>query len=126
MELPGNDLAAESTLRVVEQFHEAFNRHDVAALMALMTRDCVFENTFPPPDGARHVGQAEVRACWEQLFRDAPAAHFVVEELFASGPRAVLRWRYTWSSEADAHVRGVDIYEVRDGLVAEKLSYVKG
>jgi ketosteroid isomerase-like protein len=121
-----NDPAAEHTLRIVRQFHEAFNRHDVDAIMALMTRDCVFENTFPPPDGARHVGQAKVRVCWEQLFRDSPAAHFAVEELFASGPRAVLRWRYTWSSEADAHVRGVDIYEVRDGLVAEKLSYVKG
>lgn len=126
MELPSTDQAAERTLRTVQQFHEAFNRHDVDAIMALMTEGCVFENTFPPPDGARHVGQAAVRACWEQLFRDSPLAHFAVEELFASGSRAVLRWRYAWSPEADAHVRGVDIYEVRDGLVAEKLSYVKG
>jgi ketosteroid isomerase-like protein len=126
MELPSNDLATERTLQVVQQFHEAFNRHDVAAIMALMTQDCVFENTSPPPYGARLTGQAEVRACWEQLFHNSPAAHFAVEELFASGPRAVLRWRYTWSAEADATVRGVDIYEVRDGLVAEKLSYVKG
>jgi ketosteroid isomerase-like protein len=117
---------SERTLLVVQRFHEAFNRHDVDAIMALMTEDCVFENTFPPPDGARLSGRADVRACWEQLFRDSPAAHFAVEELFAGGSRAVLRWRYTWASGDGGHVRGVDLYAVRDGLVAEKLSYVKG
>src|SRR5690606_18518797 len=65
-------------------------------------------------------------ACWVQLFRDAPAAHFAVEELFACGARAVLRWRYSWAAEGQGHVRGVDVYRVRDGRVAEKLSYVKG
>ncbi|MEZ4660598.1 MAG: nuclear transport factor 2 family protein [Caldilineaceae bacterium] len=42
--------------------------------------------------------------------------------------RAVLRWRYSWRAAEDAagHVRGVDIFRVRDGKVAEKLSYVKG
>jgi ketosteroid isomerase-like protein len=121
---PEDSPEARDTLQIVRQFHEAFNRHDVDAIMALMTDDCVFENTFPPPDGARLVGQAEVRACWAQLFLDAPTAHFAVEELFASGSRAVLRWRYAWG--ADGHVRGVDVYRVREGRVAEKLSYVKG
>jgi hypothetical protein len=35
----------------------------------------------------------------------------------------VVRWRYAWG---DGHVRGVDVFRVRGGLVAEKLSYVKG
>lgn len=123
---PADAAEDERTLLVIERFHAAFNRHDVDAVMALMAADCVFENTFPPPDGARLVGQAAVRACWEQLFSSSPAAHFAVEELFACGPRAVLRWRYAWSAAAEDHVRGVDVYLVRDGLVAEKLSYVKG
>ena len=33
------------------------------------------------------------------------------------------RWRYEWDG---GHVRGVDVFRVRDGKVAEKLSYVKG
>ena len=37
--------------------------------------------------------------------------------------RVVQRWRYSW---ADGHVRGVDVFRIRDGKVAEKLSYVKG
>ena len=97
--------------------------------MALMTDDCVFENTEPAPDGSRHVGQAAVRRCWEDLFAAAPDAQFTTEEIFVAGDRAVVRWTYRWSADtptAPGHVRGVDIIRTRDGRVAEKLSYVKG
>ncbi len=96
--------------------------------MALMTADCVFENTAPPPDGICYTGTAAVRACWEELFQASPQAHFVVEELFAVADRGVLRWTYRWVSAdgSPGHVRGVDIFRVQEGKIAEKLSYVKG
>jgi hypothetical protein len=46
-----------------------------------------------------------------------------VEETFTSGERVVQRWVYNWG---DGHVRGVDLFQVRDGKVTEKRSYVKG
>ena len=46
----------QSIAQVLEAFNDAFNRHDVPAMMELMTEDCVFENTYPPPDGARYAG----------------------------------------------------------------------
>lgn len=117
-----------ATLAAVDRFNAAFNRHDVDAVMAAMTDDCVFENTMPPPDGERVEGQAAVRAVWEAFFRASPHARFEVEERFAAGDRCTIRWRYTWGdADGDAgHVRGVDLFRVRDGKVAEKLSYVKG
>ena len=45
------DNATEATLTTIERFNAAFNRHDVDAIMALMTEDVVFENTSPAPDG---------------------------------------------------------------------------
>ena len=48
---------------------------------------------------------------------------FEAEETFFAGDRVVQRWRYSWDG---GHVRGVDLFKVRDGKVAEKLSYVKG
>jgi len=122
-------LTAELTADVVERFNAAFNRHDVDAIMALMTEDCVFENTAPPPDGERFAGQAAVRACWERLFSDAPQALFTTEETFVAADRAVVRWTYRWAADEPGqpgHVRGVDILRVTHGKVAEKLSYVKG
>jgi ketosteroid isomerase-like protein len=111
------------TLAVVERFNEAFNRHDVDAVMALMSDDVVFENTSPAPDGERHAGQAAVRAFWERFFAASPRANFEAEEILATGDRCVVRWRYDWG---DGHIRGIDLFHVADGKVAEKLSYVKG
>jgi ketosteroid isomerase-like protein len=121
------DAQTRATIDAVRRFDEAFGRHDVEAVMAAMTDDCVFENTYPPPDGQRHVGAAAVRAAWEDFFRSSPDAHFEAEETFASGDRCVVRWLYRWRNAAsEGHIRGVDLFRVRDGKVAEKLSYVKG
>jgi ketosteroid isomerase-like protein len=116
------DSETAATIETIERFNEVFNRHDVDGIMALMTNDVVFEDT-PPPDGKRYEGQGAVRGYWQRFFASSPQANFHTEELFAAGDRCAVRWRYTWG---DGHVRGVDVFRVRDGKVAEKLSYVKG
>ncbi len=121
------DAASAATLETVSAFNAAFNAHDVDAVMRLMTDDVVFENTRPVPDGERHEGQAAVRAFWESFFQRSPKARFAAEESFAAGDRCVVRWVYNWLRDGvPGHVRGVDVFRVRDGRVAEKLSYVKG
>jgi ketosteroid isomerase-like protein len=115
-----------TTLEVVRHFNEAFGRRDVDAIMALMTDDCAIDSTRPPPDGERFEGQQAVRAYWAEFFRRSPRARFDTEEIFAVGDRCVVRWVYHWVREGTpGHVRGVDIFRIRDGNVAEKLSYVK-
>ena len=118
----------ESGVRVVLAFNEAFNRHDVAGMMRLMSEDCVFENTNPGPDGAAYSGKEAVTQFWREFFNQSPHAHIKIEEIFGLGNRCVMRWRYEWVDEAGkkGHVRGVDVFQVKDGLISEKLSYVKG
>ena len=96
--------------------------------MALMTDDCIFENTYPPPDGARHEGQAAVRAAFAAIFHNSPRLRLHYEEVAAFEERGIVRWVYHWDngSEDKGHIRGVDILRLRDGKIAEKLSYVKG
>jgi ketosteroid isomerase-like protein len=122
-----NDLTA-ATLATIDRFNEALNRHDVDAVMALMTDDCVFENTYPAPDGERFVGQQAVRGFWTEMLRNSPAARFSTEEIFANGDRCTVRWRYDYidGDGKAGHIRGVDVFRVRDNKVAEKLAYVKG
>ena len=118
---------SEETIAALEAFNEAFAKGDVDGVMAHMTEDCIFENTLPVPDGRRYQGQAEVREFWTSFFADNPTARWETEDLFAHGDRAVMRWVFHWGDGATAgHVRGVDVFRVRDGKVAEKLSYVKG
>lgn len=124
----GRDDAWGPTHAALARFSAAFGSGDVDAIMALMTQDCVFEATGPAPDGEKHEGAAEVRAMWDQLFGETHEPSFIEEESFVSGDRAVLRWRFEWVDDdgAPGHVRGVDVIRLRDGLVCEKLSYVKG
>jgi ketosteroid isomerase-like protein len=119
---------APDTAETVRRFQDAWNRHDVEEVMALMTEDCVFESTWPPPDGERVEGHRAMRAFWERCFAQSPQALIEIEELFSCAERATMRWRYRWGGGSDqpGHVRGVDVYRVRNGKVAEKLSYVKG
>jgi len=126
--VPGADDGAKETFEAVGRFNEAFNRHDVDGVMRSMTDDCVFENTCPPPDGERYIGQEAVRGFWVRFFRSSPDAVFETEEIFAHGDRCVARWLYRWVGKdgTPGHIRGVDVFRVRDGKVAEKLSYVKG
>jgi ketosteroid isomerase-like protein len=115
------------TLAAVERFNAAFNRHDVEEVMKAMTEDCIFENTNPAPDGARLVGAEAVKAYWVKFFANNPDAVFESEDVFASGDRCVVRWIYRKTKDGKPwHLRGVDVFKVRNGKVAEKLAYVKG
>ncbi len=118
----------EAALRVVLKFNEAFNRQDVAGMMQLMSDDCVFENTAPAPDGVVYSGKERVTQFWQDFFRASPQAHIDIEDIFGLGHRCVMRWKYTWVDAAGqpGHVRGVDLFQVENGVIREKLSYVKG
>jgi predicted SnoaL-like aldol condensation-catalyzing enzyme len=118
----------EAGMRTVLAFNEAFNRHDVAGMMALMSADCVFENTAPAPDGTVYQGKEAVTRFWQDFFRESPHAHIEIEEIFGLGMRCIMRWRYEWVDAAGekGHVRGVDVFRLKEGMICEKLSYVKG
>ena len=107
---------------LLDAFGQAWNDHDLEAALALTTDDVVFESTSPSPDGQRSVGRDAVREAWKPIFADS-VSRFDVEELVIAGDRALQRWTYRWDG---GHVRGVDVFALRDGKVAEKLSYVKG
>lgn len=62
------------------------------------------------------------------MFDTAAERTFHGGELVTFGDRAVMRWQWRWVDTAGnaGHVGGVDVSRVREGKVAEKLSYVKG
>jgi ketosteroid isomerase-like protein len=116
------EVAAGNAFDVVEAFGTAWAAHDLEGALGYLTDDCIFDATGPAPDGERHVGRDSIRAAWQAIFDDE-RSRFEPEETFALGDRVVQLWRYSWDG---GHVRGVDVFRISDGKVAEKLSYVKG
>lgn len=113
---------------LLNAFNDALNRRDMPVMLSLLTPDTVFENTYPPPDGERFSGLPAVSAYWEQFFRDSTASHIEIERLLTTPSFGVQQWTYHWTSPdgSQGHIRGIDLFLIRDGLIAAKYSYVKG
>ena len=117
----------QATRATIDRFNKAFNRHDADALAALLTEDTVFEDTSPQPDGRRVVGKQAVVEFWRTWFERNADARFEAEEIIVSGNRATVLWVYRKMRNGQPwHLRGVDVFTVKDGKVAAKLAYVKG
>ena len=118
----------ESSVRVVLEFNEAFNRHSVAGMVEQLSDDCVFEEADPAPDGTLFAGKQAINEFLNDFLCKSPHAHIEIEDIFGLGERCIMRWRYSWlKDDGDiGHIRGVDIFRVRNGLITEKLSYTKG
>jgi ketosteroid isomerase-like protein len=127
MEHKQNASPEQATRTAIDNFNDAFNRQDVDALAMFLTDDTVFENTSPAPDGRRIVGKAAVVEFWRGWFAHNPDAKFEAEQVIVVGNRAIVLWVYHKMRNGQPwHLRGVDVFTVRDGKVAAKLAYVKG
>ena len=117
----------QATRAAIDRFNDAFNRHDADALAACLTDDTVFEDTSPAPDGRRIEGKAAVVEFWRGWFARNADARFDAEEVIVAGDRAIVPWVYRKLRNGQPwHLRGVDLFKVRDGKVAAKMAYVKG
>jgi steroid delta-isomerase-like uncharacterized protein len=123
--------ALETTIR---RYADAWNRHDVGAILALHTDDAVFENHT---SGGLAVGKAEIRKLIEGVFATFPDLKFATRRLYLGEGVAVLEWTATATHEkpvtrADQTFppsgkvlswNGLDVMPMRDGLIARKDVY---
>ena len=116
----------EEALRLATAFVEAFNRHDVDAIGAMLSEGCSFESAGPAPSGLRHEGCAATVRAIRGFFDAAPELSMQVEDAYGLGHHAVLRWRLTGIAGLPEGRRGVDLFTVRGGRIVEILAYAKG
>ena len=113
-------------------FLEAFNRHDLDAIMTFFTEDCIFDMPGgPEPFGQRFVGKSEVRRGLASRFEGIPDVHYGDDRHFvsASGDRGISEWLLTGTNKKGERneVRGCDIFEFdcEQGKIKRKDSYWK-
>ena len=118
---------AESGIRTVLAFTEAFNRQDLQAMLNLVSEECLFQAPSPAPDGAVHKGKIAITQYWQEYFSSMARAHLRIEETFGFGFRCIILGRFDWvdATGMPAHLRGIDIYQVHNNLITEQLSYTK-
>lgn len=119
----------DSTLALLHAFAEAWNRHDLEGLLALCIEDCVFETAAGPlACGTRHAGKDALRAAFPAAWRTWPDARWEeATHVVAPGGRAFSEWTFrgTDARGVATELRGVDLFEIRDGLIARKDTFRK-
>jgi steroid delta-isomerase-like uncharacterized protein len=107
---------------------DAFNAHDVDAILSFFTDDCVFDTPRgPAPGGHRLVGKEQVRKGFQARFDGIPDIVYADDRHFSCGDRGVSEWtiRGTQASGEPIEVRGCDLFEFTGGKISRKDSYWK-
>lgn len=117
-------MTVDATAYTVHRFIAAFQRGDPTPIPDLVAPDCVMEAIQPAPDGARVEGFADNVAFWQAMVSDTSGT-FETEDVVICGDRAIQRWRYRYGAQATDSVRGVTLFLVRDGKIAEAFAYAK-
>jgi steroid delta-isomerase-like uncharacterized protein len=118
----------EPTVDTLQAIADAFNRHDLDAIMAFFADDAVFESPRgPDPHGRRFAGKAAVREGLAARFAGIPDVHYGDDDHFVAGDRGASEWTLTGTTTDGLRleVRGCDLWTFRDGLVTRKDSYWK-
>lgn len=121
-------MSESATVESLKAFLDAFNRHDLNAIMAYFSEDCVF---YMPrgaaPRGDRFVGKEEVRAGLAKRFEGIPDVHYGEDQHWVCGDLGVSEWTLTGTAVSGkrVEVRGVDLLEFSHGKVKRKDSFWK-
>ncbi|MCP9628325.1 nuclear transport factor 2 family protein [Rhodopseudomonas palustris] len=115
-------------LRQLELLFAAFNRHDGAGVMAVMTDDIVFDAAAGPEAcGRRITGAADVRAAFETTFATFPDVSWECTRHAVFGDRGISEWifRATAKDGSRIEAEGVDLFGFRGDKIVSKSAFRK-
>ena len=118
------------TVGTLKQILEAFNRHDLDAIMEFFSDDCSFDfPRGPEPWGQRFIGKDQVREALASRFKGIPDVHYGDDRhwVSADADKGVSVWTLTGTttSGVSLKVRGCDLWEFQNGKITRKDSYWK-
>jgi uncharacterized protein (TIGR02246 family) len=107
---------------LIESYDRAWNEQDVETIASLHTDDVVFENHTA---GERAEGAATVRDHIAQIFANWPSLRFRGRSLRIGDDFAVSEWTASATAPDGRRLEwdGVDVFPLRDGLIARKDVY---
>jgi ketosteroid isomerase-like protein len=120
--------AADVLIEVLDAFADAWNRHDLEALMAFMADDPVFDSSSGTEIvGTHHQGRDAVREGFRRVLANFPDVHFEQLGHFVAGNRGVSEWifRGTRTDGKHVEVRGCDVFTLDGDRILVKNSFLK-
>ena len=106
---------------LIERYNQAWNDHDVDAIVGMHAPDMVFHNWTA---GEKVEGDA-VRTHLADIFRNWPDLSFTGRRLYARGGLVVSEWTATATHPDGRRLEwdGVDVFPFENGLIKRKDVY---
>jgi steroid delta-isomerase-like uncharacterized protein len=117
-----------ASVGLLKRLLEAFNAHDIDAVMAFFDDDCVLEMPRGPDVWGRRLnGRDQVRQGLASRFAGIPDVHYGDDRHWVAGDRGCSEWLLTGTTTdgRPIAVRGCDLFEFKDGRISRKDSYWK-
>lgn len=120
--------AKSVTAQTLVDFADAWNRHDLDALMSFMHDDCVFQSVAGPElFGRTFKGRAEVSDGFKAAWTNFPDAAWVDGEHMVMGDRGFSESTFKGTKPDGSRIeaRMVDVFTFKDGKILVKNAYRK-
>ncbi len=107
---------------------DAFNRHDVDAVMKVFADDAVFYTVGGAEVyGNKVEGKEAIATAFSAVWAGMKDAHWDHHSHFVHGDRAVSEWTFTGTNAEGQRVeaQGADLFTVRDGKIIVKQAFRK-
>lgn len=122
------DKPSGATVALLKAIGDAFNQHDVDAIIDHFADDGVFDNAIGPDiHGSRHVGKEELRAFFSELMSRCPDIQWHPIDNRVDGDKGYSEWRRqcTLPNGETQDWLGLDIFTIKNGKIAKKDTYFK-
>jgi uncharacterized protein (TIGR02246 family) len=121
------DHDSHKTIKLLDDFAEAWNKHDADRILSMMTSDCVMQMpSGTGVNGTTFTGHDQIRVGINQVFSAIPDVAFNNPKHFITDDRGITEWILTGTGPAGPiEAAGCDVFTFRDGKIALKNSYRK-
>lgn len=110
---------------VVQRLAARMNEHDLEGAVGLVHPD--YRSEQPAHPGRAFVGRAQMKANWQAMFDGIPDFHAEVLHSVTEGATTWSEWHWT-GTRTDGEpfdVRGVTLFDVRDGRIVAGRLYLE-
>jgi steroid delta-isomerase-like uncharacterized protein len=112
-------------LQIARAWLDAFNAHDVDALVALYADDCMHTSpkirALHPDSGGQLRGKAALAAWWRDANRRLPNLRYEATAIVADGERAIIE--YLRHAPGEAALPVAEAFDVRGGTIVASRVY---
>lgn len=122
------NISIKEKQKIIKDFMQAWNKHDLDKIMSFMHKDCVFfEARGTVAEGKTHRGYENVEKAFEKVLQNMPDAQWNQVKVNVLDDCGISEWMFSATIDNNKYleVKGVDVFTFKEGKILVKDSFLK-